>query len=313
MTPKRSTPVLLKFVPHGLNDNNFYPITNEVGNIEEFTKFKKKLCNDEEYDFILLFNSRNIRRKSIPDTILAWRLFVDTLSKEQAKKCLLVLHTNPIDENGTDIPAVLEYLCPPDYCKVTISDNRFSPEVMNYLYNCADGVILLSSNEGWGLSLTESLLTGTPIIANVTGGMQDQMRFVDKNEEWYTPSKEVPSNHKATYKKCGEWALPVFPSNSSLVGSIPTPYIFDDRCRPEDAAVRIGELYNMKDQERKRIGLLGREWALGDEAGFTSKKMAKRVMEGIDALFENWKPREKFQLIQDTEYKQRTLNHSLTY
>ena len=54
---------------------------------------------------------------------------------------------------------------------------------MSLLYNCADVTILLSSAEGWGLSLTESLLTGTPIIANVTGGMQDQMRFKDTKDE----------------------------------------------------------------------------------------------------------------------------------
>ena len=29
--------------------------------------------------FKLLFNSRNIRRKCIPDTILAWKYFLDTL------------------------------------------------------------------------------------------------------------------------------------------------------------------------------------------------------------------------------------------
>ena len=55
---------------------------------------------------------------------------------------------------------------------------------MSYLYNYADVYILLSSAEGWGLALTESLLTGTPIIANVTGGMQDQMRFEDENGDW---------------------------------------------------------------------------------------------------------------------------------
>jgi hypothetical protein len=32
--------------------------------------------------------------------------------------------------------------------------------------------------------LTECLLTGTPFIANVTGGMQDQMRFENKNGNW---------------------------------------------------------------------------------------------------------------------------------
>ena len=43
--------------------------------------------------------------------------------------------------------------------------------------------------EGWGLALTESLLTGTPFIANVTGGMQDQMRFIDNEGKWYTNSR----------------------------------------------------------------------------------------------------------------------------
>ena len=37
---------------------------------------------------------------------------------------------------------------------------------MNLLYNSTDCQILLTSNEGWGLSLTEAILVGNPIIAN---------------------------------------------------------------------------------------------------------------------------------------------------
>ena len=73
-------------------------------------------------------------------------------------------------------------MCPPETCRVGILDNRLSTEEMNLLYNSADGVIQISNAEGWGLSLTEAMLTGTPFIATVTGGMQDQMRFED--EEW---------------------------------------------------------------------------------------------------------------------------------
>ena len=36
---------------------------------------------------------------------------------------------------------------------------------------------MMTDNEGWGLSLTEGLMTGNMIIAPVQGGMQDQMRF----------------------------------------------------------------------------------------------------------------------------------------
>ena len=56
----------------------------------------------------MLFNSRNIRRKQIPDTILAYRYFIDQLPIEQAKKCCLVLHTDRINDHGTDLEAVIE-------------------------------------------------------------------------------------------------------------------------------------------------------------------------------------------------------------
>ena len=142
---------------------------------------------------MLLFNSRNIRRKSISDTILAWKLFLDELPKEKREKCTLVLHTEPVSEHGTDLGAVIEYFFPNGDGNVVISADKLSTEQMNMLYNCADSVILISSAEGWGLALTESLLTGTPFIANVTGGMQDQMRFEDENGDWINLDKNVPS------------------------------------------------------------------------------------------------------------------------
>jgi len=184
---------------------------------------------------------------------------------------------------------------------------------MSYLYNYADGTILLSSAEGWGLALTESLLTGTPIIANVTGGMQDQMRFTDENGKWIDFDKNFPSNHNGTYRDCGEWALPVYPTNKSLVGSPRTPYIWDDRCTPEDAARQIKTLYDMGDKERKRIGKIGRNWVLGDEAGFTAEKQANRVIEGMDELFQKFKSKPKFTFTKDTNIDRKVLNHKLKY
>jgi len=301
---------IIKYVPHGLDNKNFTPLNSTDPKLQEF---KKYLSRGKEYDFILLFNSRNIRRKSIPDTILAWKLFLDTLPKEKAEKCLLVLHTEPSSDHGTDLPAVIEYFFPEDDGNVVISNDKLPTEQMNLLYNAADGVILLSSAEGWGLSLTESLLTGTPFIANVTGGMQDQMRFEDENGDWFTPSSEVPSNHRGTYKTHGKWALPIFPTSRSIVGSPATPYIFDDRCEAEDAAKRISELYNMSKEERKELGKAGLEWATSDEAGFTSEKMSQRIVEGMDELFSTWSPREKFEFLKDTDYEKRSLKHKLVY
>ena len=183
---------------------------------------------------------------------------------------------------------------------------------MNLLYNCADVVALLSSNEGWGLALTEALLTGTPIVANVTGGMQDQMRFEDENGNWFRPTKEVPSNHTGRYQKHGEWAFPVFPSNRSLQGSPQTPYIWDDRVNAEDAGEKLLEVFNLSPEDRKAVGTKGREWATGDEAKFTAEKMSQTVIELTDQLFETWKPRKSFELIK-VEDVDNTIDHELFY
>ena len=301
---------ILKYIPHGLNHDIYKPLDKNDSTLKEF---KKNLFKGKDYDFALLFNSRNIRRKQIPDTLLAYRIFIDQLSIEQAKKCCLVLHTERVNEHGTDLDAVIELLLNGEQYNVIFTDARFDNGQMNMLYNSTDAQILLTSNEGWGLSLTEAMLAGKPIIANVTGGMQDQMRFEDENGNWYTPSPEIPSNHRGTYKKHGKWAFPVYPTSRSIVGSPPTPYIFDDRCEAEDASKQIMNVYNLSPEERAELGLAGREWAIGEEAGFTGDHQGKRVIEAFDELFATWKPREKYELINTNEVKDRVINHKLLY
>ena len=302
---------IIEYVPHGLNNEVFYPIQNKEQD-KEFTEFKKQLFKGKEYEFVAFFNSRNIRRKQVPDTILAFSQFVQQLPKEKADKCALVLHTEIVSEHGTDLSAVIETLVPKDV-NIIFTPGRLEPKAMNYLYNLADVQMLLTSNEGWGLSLTEALLTATPIIANVTGGMQDQMRFEFKDGTWIDFDADFPSNHRGTYKKHGEWAFPVYPSNISIVGSPPTPYIFDDRCRWEDATERLMEVYNLSKEEREKRGLAGMEWATSEEAGFTSKHQANRFIKATDQLFNTWKPREKYELVNANEYNKPVLNHKLIY
>lgn len=308
---KRSTPVMLTYLPHGVDETIFKPLDS---NDEFFLKFKKEFLLGKEFDFVVFFNSRNIRRKQIPDTILAYRLFLDSLPKEKAEKCLLLMHTDPVSDHGTDIPATIDYLLSEHKDNIIISPNKLSPEQLNCLYNIADVQILLTSNEGWGLSLTEALMAGTPIIANVQGGMQDQMRFEDEEGKWLDFNIDFPSNHRGTYKKHGVWAFPVYPSNISIQGSPVTPYISDDRCTPEDAAVQLLEAYNLGREKLEKIGEKGREWASGNEAKFTAEKMGESVIESLDSLFEQWKPREKFTFTNCTKEKlTKTIKHKLIY
>ena len=304
---------IIDYVPHGMNSEVFYPIKENSEDAEKMEEIKKRLFGGKESKFTLFFNSRNIRRKSIPDTMLAWKYFVDQLPQEEADSCYFVLHTDLVSEAGTDLKAVRDYLFGSDYKNIIISSEKVPATTLNAFYNIADAQILLSSAEGWGLALTEAMLTGTPIIGNVTGGMQDQMRFEDENGDWFTPSADVPSNHTGKYKKHGKWAFPVFPNNRSLVGSPRTPYIWDDRCRPEDATEQIMKLYNMSHSERKEAGLEGLEWATGDEAGFTSGKMAKKVENNIDKLFATWTPRKNYELINTNQVKGDVLPHKLLY
>tara|TARA_Y100000114_G_scaffold42868_1_gene38176 strand:+ start:182 stop:1621 length:1440 start_codon:yes stop_codon:yes gene_type:complete len=302
---------IFKYIPHGKDPNIYFPLDDDD---MELDKFKKSLFPNKTPKFILFFNSRNIRRKQIPDTMLAFRTFLDSLPKEEAKDCYLILKSEKVTDAGTDLPKVKEYLFDESYeDNVIFVDKKLSEQQLNWLYNLADAHILLTSNEGWGLANTESLLAGTPIIANVTGGMQDQMRFVDDKGNWFTPSKNIPSNHRGTYKNHGEWAFPVYPSNRSIQGSPPTPYIYDDRCKWEDAVEQIKKVYSLGRKKRKELGLKGREWAISDEAGFTSKHQAQRVMEGLTDLFNTWKPREKYEIVNANKYKGKFLNHKIIY
>jgi glycosyltransferase involved in cell wall biosynthesis len=300
---------IIEYVPHGLNHDMFKPLDKTDKNLIEF---KKKIFGNKEYDFVLFFNSRNIRRKQIPDTMLAYRLFIDQLPIEQAKKCAFVLHTHVVDDNGTDLAAVQELLLNGDQYNIIFTPGNMNSNDMNLLYNCSDAQILLTNNEGWGLSLTEAMLVGNPIIANVTGGMQDQMRF-SINNKWIDFSADFPSNHNGTIKEHGEWAFPVYPTNRSIQGSPLTPYIWDDRCNAEDAAKQIMNVYSLDKEERKARGLKGREWALSDEAGLTGEKMGQKVIKTLDKLFETWKPREKYEFINVNEVKDKTIPHKLVY
>jgi glycosyltransferase involved in cell wall biosynthesis len=292
---------VIKYVPHGINENQFFQITAFHPEYLALQDFKKSLYGNKEYDFSLLYNARNIRRKCVPDLMLAWKIFVDELPEDKARKCALVLHTQVVDENGTDLQAVNDMLFGyDDKYNIIFDQNRYGVQAMNLLYNATDGTALISSNEGWGLSLTEAMMAGKPIIATVTGGMQDQMGFRDENDELIKFTEEFGSNHRGKYKDHGSWTLPVFPSNLSIVGSVPTPYIFDDRASSEDIATQINELYKRKTLHPEVYNIMcdeARKWATSDESMQSSRWMSKNIIDGIEETLNKFKPRHSFELI----------------
>ena len=271
--------IITGYVPHGLNHKVFKPDTKS----DSYKAMMKQWKTDAGVDFIVMWNNRNIRRKQPGDLILAFKHFVNQLPEEQRSKVALLMHTQPIDDNGTDLYAICKTLAPE--CKIVFSEQKLSATDLNALYNVADVVVNIGSNEGWGLSSTEAMLSGTPIINNVTGGLQDQCGFEDEDGNWLCFDGEFTTNHMGRFKKHGIWAKPVFPSNRSLQGSPQTPYIFDDRVNFEDVGDAMMYWYNMTEETRAVCGYEGRQWSLAN--GLTSEQMGNKMIEMFTYLFES--------------------------
>lgn len=290
-------PWSLSYIPHGIDTKKYYPIADDNA---ELIETRKKLFNDADVKFAIFYNSRNIRRKQTSDVLLTFNTFMKKLSAEDQAKCRLILHTQQVDEHGTDLPVVIRDVIPDMGPYIIFSKDRIDVKDINVLYNIADVTINISSNEGFGLGTCESLMTGTPIIVNVTGGLQDQCGFTNDKGEYLDPERdfvyEWGSNHDGRFKNHGEWVFPVWPVSRSLQGSPQTPYIFDDRCSWEDAANRLFEVYNLTRTERKRRGESGRQYAL-NEGMFSADKMCNLFIEHMEHAWASWTPREPFTLV----------------
>ena len=292
-------------VPHGINTNFFYPIPPLHKEYDEMLELKKRLFNiqnPEDIEFVLFYNNRNIRRKMTSDALLAFQEFRNRIPKEKQDKVAFLMHTQPMDENGTDLRRLVRHLMPE--CNVVFSENKLSSKELNQLYNIADVTINIASNEGFGLGTAESLVAGTPIIVNVTGGLQDHCGFAIDGK-YLTPEdykngikslhdwRKWENNEDLTH---GEWVKPVWPRTRSLQGSIPTPYILDDRADWIDVADNIEDWFNTSHEERERVGELGRQYAHLEEVGFTAEHMCNRFMKDMDNAFKKWKPRKRYEI-----------------
>ena len=103
------------------------------------------------------------------------------------------------------------------------------------MYNAADFTINISDAEGFGLATLESLSCGTPIIVNMTGGLQEQ---VTDGEEWF--------------------GIGLQPTSKAIIGSQDVPYIYEDRLSKEVVVDALLKMYNMAKEEREALGKKGR-------------------------------------------------------
>lgn len=216
-------------IPHAV-PSEFFTVKSE----EEVQEFKKKLPNSSSWpeDKVVFFwNNRNARRKQ-SGTLMHWfKEFLDEVGRDKA--CLL-MHTDPKDGHGQDLEVILKDLgC--DNGEILISPGKIVPEDLAMMYNVCDCTINISDAEGFGLATLESLACGTPIVVNMTGGLQEQ---VTDGENWF--------------------GIGIEPASKAIIGSQDVPYIYEDRIAKEDFLNALRKIYSMTRAERKEWGLKGR-------------------------------------------------------
>ena len=279
---------LIKYLPHGINPDVFFPIEFDP----EYDAFLKDFKSQHDVDFVVFYNSRNIRRKQPGDVILGFKRFCDMLPPQQADRVCLLMKTHIQDPNGTDLMAVKDAICP-NY-KVVFNQEHLPAKVMNYFYNLADVTVNMSSAEGFGLGIAESIMAGTMVIAPVHGGLQDQMNFRDDEGNLYFNNEHIPTNSVGAFHNHGPWVFPLFPAARQLQGSIYTPYLFDYCCDSNDLAIALFQTYKLPEENRTANGVDGREWMCSEESKMSTKWMTSGFIDSVNVLLENWKPKPKY-------------------
>ena len=80
------------YLPHGVSEKYYYPISIFDDKYKSVIEMKKQLT-DEDVEFILFYNNRNIRRKLPAMSLCFLKHSSDMLSEEEANKGLFYAHT----------------------------------------------------------------------------------------------------------------------------------------------------------------------------------------------------------------------------
>ena len=222
-------------IPHAVNDSVFCKIDDRQL-IEGFKK-ENSIGFDKNGNkrFVFFWNNRNARRKQSGSLMFWFNEFLDRVGRDKAT---LIMHTEPKDPNGQDLIAIKDRLGF-DEDQFKLSTNKLSIQQLSVLYNSVDCTINISDAEGFGLATLESLATETPIIVNMTGGLQEQ---VTNGKDWF--------------------GIGIEPCSKAVIGSQDVPWIYEDRISNTDLVDAMVKMYEMSEDERLELGKKGREHVL---------------------------------------------------
>ena len=256
------------YLPHSVDSEVFKPLKEqEIIDL----KAKSNLNNDK---FTIFWNNRNARRKQSGSLIFWFAKFLDRVGKDKAR---LIMHTEPKDPNGPDLIAQINKL------GLTNGEVQFSKEKVDSnqlaaMYNIADVTVNISDAEGFGLATLESLSCGTPIIVNMTGGLQEQ---VTDGENWF--------------------GIGIEPTSKAVIGSQDIPYIYEDRINENDFVDALEKIYNMSKEERQKLGDMGRDHVLKNYNFKNFQISWQALIKDITEKFGSWESRKGYKTWELTE------------
>lgn len=252
------------YVPHAVDSNVFQALTEEERHTLRVGQFGEELSEK----FIFLWNNRNARRKQ-SGTLLFW--FKEFLNRVGEDRAMLIMHTDPKDPHGQDLEHIANKLEMVQNKQVFFSTQKYPSEVLANIYNMADCTINISDAEGFGLATLESLSCSTPIIVNMTGGLQEQ---VTDGENWF--------------------GVGIEPCSKSIIGSQEIPYIYEDRCSEEDFIAALTTMLEMPVEERRALGHAGREHVQNNYNFDNFCSRWAELIEDIHNRYGSWEDRKEY-------------------
>jgi len=261
-----------QYLPHAVDPSIFHKYKNpeELAKVKDLrTKITSvpgtpNINTDKK---IFFWNNRNARRKQ-SGTLIWW--FSDFLNEVGHDKACLLMHTDPRDPHGQDLPHIIEHIGA-NQGQVLLSTAKVSSAELAALYNTADFTINISDAEGFGLSTLESLACGTPIIVNMTGGLQEQ---VTNGSDWFG------------------WGIQ--PSSKSVIGSLQVPYIYEDRISQEDFHNTLKKALNISSKAYKKMSIKGREHVNTNYSFQTYKDNWIKLMDDVIERHGSWNNRKLY-------------------
>ena len=243
------------YLPHAVNEAFFHPPkSDEEKHASE--QLREKLTQGNPKKKIFFWNNRNARRKQ-SGTIIWW--FKEWLDKVGHDKAMLLMHTDPRDPHGQDLPVLINHLGV-NRGQVMLSTNKVSSEQLANMYRVADYTINISDAEGFGLSTLESLSCGTPIIVNMTGGLQEQ---VTDGKNWF--------------------GFGIEPCSKTIIGSLQVPYIYEDRISQRDFEKNLTKAIKLPIKKYKQMSSQGRRHVLKN---YNFEQFEKSWTELMDKIIE---------------------------